>query len=130
AVIRGRVVVFNQKEQEDFVKEGDTKGTIVGDREKLTYNNNGTSFVKESYDDGLIETFIFRNTPVREVLEQLKQFYGIEVVVNQDSLNHCFFNASLVDIPLMEKISLLCSAVGYEYQFENNTLTLVGSGCN
>lgn len=130
SVIRGRVEVFEQQEHDKAVEKGDIQGTVIKDKERVVYSSDGTSLLKEDHSNTIADAFIFKNTPMREVLEQVKQFYGIEVIVSQESLEECFFNASLVDIPLMEKISLLCSAMGYEYTFENNTLTLIGSGCN
>jgi len=130
SVVRGRVEVFGNEEEDEAIKEDNVTGTIVRDQEKIRYNEDGASFLKEQYHENIADAFIFKNTPVRNVLDQLKQFYGIEVMVSEENLTNCFFNASLVDIPLMEKISLLCSAMGYEYVFENNTLTLTGSGCN
>jgi transmembrane sensor len=75
-------------------------------------------------------SFRFDKTPLSEVLNALKQTYGIDIAVENDRLGACNFTGDLSGQAFYTRLDFLCKAIGARYQIDGLTIRLSGHGCN
>ncbi|GAB3907348.1 hypothetical protein GCM10028803_40930 [Larkinella knui] len=142
AVHTGKVAVF-KKELQSTSKAEDVnvnEASVV-----LTPNQKVTFFVAENrLTRGLIDQpepiqnpvrpepgpFVFDNSTLPEVLKQLERQYGIEMQIENDSLNNCRFTGKIANQPLYSKLELICRSINAQYEVEGTRILITGSGCN
>jgi len=75
------------------------------------------------------QSFIFKNTPIKEVFETLEKSYGVKIIYDNELMKNCFLTASLSDEPLFEKINLICKTIGAEYEQMDASIIVTSKGC-
>ena len=75
------------------------------------------------------ESFIFLNQPLADVFELLEKRYGVDILVDTNKIKSCYLNASLVGIPLEDKIRMICKTSNLEYKVNNKVISIIGEGC-
>lgn len=73
--------------------------------------------------------FEIENQSLPEVFEALKKHYGVEIEYSRKNLKDCLFNASLVGIPLEDKIRLICKGGNLKYKIDQKLIVISGAGC-
>ena len=77
-----------------------------------------------------IESVEFEDAPVSEVFRTLQQVYGINVVFDREELKNCTITTNLIDLPMLEKVEIICRALSLDYSEKNGELIIEGKGCN
>lgn len=75
-------------------------------------------------------TFVFSETPLHEVLNNLERLYGIEIIVEKQELNYCPFTGNLSRHNLFQKLDILNLALGTTYEVKGTRILIKGKGCN
>lgn len=76
------------------------------------------------------QNFEFKDTPLREVFDRIEEAYGIDVVYDEEVMQSCALNASLTDMPLHDKLRLICKGVNARYDIIDSHIVITGKGCH
>jgi ferric-dicitrate binding protein FerR (iron transport regulator) len=74
-------------------------------------------------------SFEFNDVPVREVFETLEKAYGIQIVYDDEALASCSIHATLTDVPLYDKLKLICKGIQGTYEVIDSHIVITSKGC-
>ena len=79
-----------------------------------------------------LETTEFEEEPVTAILDNLAKSYGLDINYDASRLKNCVLTTSLYDLPLPDKLKVICSSLGDKnrYTLTSNKITITGPGCN
>lgn len=133
-VVSGRVSVYEKEESDG--KQGN--GVVLLPNHKATFFAESNLFVTNIVANPIIQTtkiqdtkvfFEFDDTPMSEVLKKLREAYGLEIIVENESMNNCILTADITKQPLYTKLDIICAAVGATYEVKGTTILINGKGC-
>lgn len=137
-VKEGKVSVFRN---EDFERTGEgqkneSKGVVLNPNQKIVYETTEASLTKTLSEIPEIvpssrkkTSFEYTNTPIREVLKDLKNAYQVDIIYDADLLSDCPITASLSTRPLLEKISIICEVIEAKYEVLDGQIIIYGKSC-
>lgn len=103
-------IIFN-KEKKELVKTVIAKPIIVNQPNKQT------------------RTLKFDETPIEKVFESLEYTYGIKINFDKELLKGCVINTAVTDVPMLEKIGMICDVLSLNYTEKDGELYIDGLGC-
>lgn len=140
-VVTGRVQVSEWVKRKGSEKP-ETNGVIVTPNQKAIYNNENRQFVTSLVDipmpviseDSLLSNdgsnrLVYDNTPLPEVLSVLRDIYKVDIIVENDNLNNCFFTGDLTNRNLFNNLDLLATVISANYEIKGTNILLKGRGC-
>ncbi len=68
--------------------------------------------------------FTFRDAPLQEVFTRLGQVYQINIMYDDQILMDDLLNANLEDMPLPDKLRVICKVLGLTYTYDGSTVYL------
>lgn len=74
--------------------------------------------------------FEFSDAPIRDVFYAIEQAYGVDIVFDEEALSSCYLNASLTDVPLYDKLKLICRGINTTYEIIDSHIIIYGKGCS
>jgi len=133
SVRSGRVEVY---EREPTEKKGIVKnnGVILLPNQKVTYDEHVRQFFPSLVDVPLpiangstdqnlpAENMIFEETPLKTVLAYLEKSYGIEIVVENDSLYKSLFTGDVSQQDLYTRLDIICQSVQATYDVKGTRI--------
>lgn len=132
SVVSGKVTVY-EKDAEEIKNNG----VILTPNLKVTFFDEEEHFVT-----GLVEkpevlktinketlSFNFQDAPLNEVLTALEKAYGIEMVLERESLGKCTLNGDLTEMPLFTKLDIITRSLNATYQVKGTSILVSGIGC-
>lgn len=136
-VVSGRVSVY-EKENKSANKGNEINGVVLTPNHKVTFFAESNLFVTNIVKNPVIQTpkiqdtrvfFEFDDTPVSDVLDKLREAYGLDILVENEAINKCFLTADITHQPLYTKLDIICAAIGISYEVKGTTILLSGKGC-
>ncbi len=75
--------------------------------------------------------FVFVDTPITQIFSTIEDLYHLRIEFTQDNLENCFVTTSLSDVPLPEKLKILCFSIGDNttYELVGNKIIINSDGC-
>ena len=141
SVHTGRVQVFekNSASQSTFNEKVLTSnGVIVTANQEAIYSNKKNDFqttlipvplplqnVKEK-----VKLFEFDRAKLTDVINQIQEVYGVEVVLENENFNKCIFSGELNNENLFEKLDIICIAINATYEVSGTKILIKGKGCD
>lgn len=83
---------------------------------------------KES-DGQIADDFDFEEMSIKNVIQTIKSYYDIDVVVEDEALYKCTFRGNVSGLSLYEKLDVICEAIDANYQVVGTKILMRGSGC-
>lgn len=82
----------------------------------------------ESIDN---QSFDFVNVPVKEVFSTLQDIYNLRMIYPEQALEGCYITTSLSDVPLPEKLKIICFSIGNDtaYELVGDKIIISSKGC-
>ncbi len=77
-----------------------------------------------------IESFAFDNAPVINVFETLTLVYGVEINFSSTHLLDCTITTNLTDMPLIDKVTVICHALSLMMEEKDGEIHIYGEGCH
>lgn len=74
--------------------------------------------------------FTFTDVPAQEVFAALEEAYGVDIVFDEELMRGCSLNVTLGDIPLYDKIRLVCKTLEADYEIIDSHIVVTGKGCS
>ena len=68
--------------------------------------------------------FSFKKAPIPVVIQKLETAYRVKIGYDSSEFENVTVTASLSDLPLDEKVKLICKAIDATYSFANGTITI------
>lgn len=142
AVHTGRVEVFETNPQPVEEQAGtNSKGVVLTPNQRVVYHNASGVFeaavvampiplISEDQPAEAPAGFVFAETPLREVLRALETTYGIEILVEKQSLNDCPFTGDISRQNLFRKLDVINIALGTTYEIKGTRILIKGQGCD
>ena len=77
-------------------------------------------------------SFEFNDIPVTQIFNTIEQAYQVKIDYPKQKLKDCFLTTSLSDEPLLEKLKIICNALGKNtsYEMNENQIIITTDGCN
>lgn len=137
-VIEGKVSVYRRQ---DFSLTangitGISKGIVLTANQKVVYQEDDGLLTRALVEaPKLVQTgksmpaFVYRNTPVADVLNDIEQAYQVDIIFDAEQLTDCPVTASLSNQPLLEKIAMICEAVEARFEVLDGQIIIYGKKC-
>ena len=136
-VLTGRVAVYENDHSNKQAEK--TNGVVITPNQKVTYYTNNRQFVTALVENPVpvfttnkkekVIKFSYDDALVQQVLDDLQQQYNIQIIVENDKINHCFFTGDIAEQSLYNKLDLLCQAIQANYEIRGTTIVINGKGC-
>jgi transmembrane sensor len=131
----GKVSVFKGHENDSQNPDTSVEGVVLMPNQQVVYARLEGKMTKSLVENPAVlvpvakQEFEFIDTPVKEVFEVIEEAYGVDVVYDEEALSACFLNASLDDVPLYDKLKLICKGIGASYEIMDSHIIIYGKGC-
>jgi transmembrane sensor len=142
SVISGKVQVYEDKNRNMSADGKKSNGLILVPNHKVIYREEDRQFTEALVSEPMPlaatatdqpvrpEKFIFEEAPLRQVLSSLEKAYGIEIIVERESLYNCLFTGDISQQSLYPKLDLICQSVKASYEIAGTKILIKGKGCN
>lgn len=129
AVHTGRVEVYEDKSL--------THGVILMPNQRVIYRQSESSFettLVESPQPVIQSTelkpeMIFNDESLRVVMDSLENYYGVEIIAENENLYNCPFTGGLTQSDLYARLDVVCQSIGARYEIKGTRILLRGKGC-
>ncbi|GGB79565.1 hypothetical protein GCM10011325_03890 [Dyadobacter sediminis] len=134
----GKVAVFTRKDPAAVQKQRSKEltGVIIEPNQQIVILRESEKMTKSLVPSPQIIAngtagyqFEFDDVPASEVFATLRKAYGIEIRYDSDRMNDCPVTAQLTDLPLYEKLDLVCKAINATYERTDDSIIIKGNGC-
>lgn len=132
----GKVSVFKPRNFKE-AEEGSPvlSGTVLTPNQQIVYDvendqmNRSLVNAPKSLDTFFVNDFVFDATPAVQVFKKLQEAYGINIVIDEETLASCSVSASLGDEPFYEKLAIICKIIHANYQTIDGNVIINSKGC-
>lgn len=136
AVKTGKVSVYSLNKPESNTKKTDNGEVYLLPNEQVTFNRTEQKLSKtvsknsvEAQQTAKTE-LVYEDTPVSEILQNLEENYGIDIIFDQKLLSGCLLNTQFKGEYLNQKLLTICKAIGATYEITNGKITITAKGCD
>ncbi|MEJ1242255.1 FecR domain-containing protein [Chryseolinea sp. T2] len=134
----GKVSVFKAKDKEKATGDDDAvvEGVVLSPNQQVVYDRVKMSLSKSLIEDPVMlgtkprYHFEFKDEPVINVFKEIEEAYGVHIVYDAEVLANCKLNASISDVPLYDKLRLICIAINAQYELLDSQIVVYGKGCD
>ncbi len=137
AVKTGKVSVYSLNNPENpAIKKSETGEVYLLPNQQVTFNRTEQKLSKtvsknsvEAQQTAKTE-LVYEDTPVSEILQNLEENYGIDIIFDQKLLSGCLLNTQFKEEYLNQKLLAICKAIGATYEITNGKITITSKGCD
>ena len=122
----GKVNVFRQRHQ----------GLLLTANQQAIYSKQEKGLVRKLSEKPVIispqitnQQMVFEDAPVVQVLELLKNAYGIGITYDKELMASCTITADLTDESIYRKLDLICRAIDAAYEIIDSEVYIQPKGC-
>ncbi|MGF1637005.1 MAG: FecR family protein [Cyclobacteriaceae bacterium] len=134
----GKVSVFTEADMRANEQKGNSQleGVLLIPNQQVVFSREESRMVKSLVENPALlnssinRNFVFSDTPLKEVFDNIEKAYGIEIVFDEEIMANCLLNASLDDMPLYDKLRLICKGINAQYEILDSHIIVSGKGCN
>lgn len=131
-VATGRVSVYENSTKKPLQRNG----VILTPNQKITFDKTSRKLTPSLIERPVVihvpstpSLFVFEETPLPKVLKKLENAYGVQIIVENQTLNQCVFTADLNELPLHTQLDLICKSINATYEQRGTSLFINGEGC-
>lgn len=128
AVVTGQVFVFSPARQ-----PGAGSQVVLRPHQQATYLKAGQRLVKKRVVGPRMvwarTSLSFRDTPVRQVVQQLSAHFATRITLANAALNNCTIQGEFTNQNLPEILEVVCQMIEADYQFYKEAVVITGQGC-
>ncbi|GAB3804399.1 FecR family protein [Spirosoma humi] len=73
--------------------------------------------------------FVYNETPISQVLKDVKEAYGIDILYNKEALIDCQLTSSMDGLSFDQKLLIICKTVGATYDIIDGQVVINGGSC-
>lgn len=129
SVNTGKVEVYSND-----TGDADENNVVLEPNEQVSYDRMDQLLIKSVISKSKVEIemnedFVFSNKPLSDVFSLIEDRYGVKVIYDKKRVKECRINASLVGIPLDQKMRLICKVSNLEFSKTATSIKVTGVGC-
>lgn len=138
----GRVSVFTTADP-DIVQKATNReldGIVLTPNQRVTFSRKEVRLAKSIVEKPAINQtevaaanpskyFEFSDTPVSEVFAALEMSYNIDIIYDEELMQHCPLTASLGNQSFFEKLTIICKAIEARYEILDGQVVIYGKDC-
>ena len=136
-VVTGKVSVFeNDDSFAEKTTDHQSNGVVLTPNQRVTYFPESRHLMTglvvapvKASTNADESRLVFNNIAMGSIVEALHKTYGIEIVFANDRLAECTFTGDITDLPLYEKLDLVCGSIGADYEIKGTRILINGQGC-
>jgi transmembrane sensor len=134
----GKVSVFRERESSPPVgghSEEPDEAVLLKPNQQVVFERETMKMTKSLIENpGVLipvahQEFEFVDTPIKKVFAVIGKVYGVDIIYDEEVLADCYLNASLTDIPLHEKLKLICKGINATYEIIDSHVVIYSKGC-
>ncbi len=129
----GKVTVSDRSEEKQTGRQA--PGVLLVPNQQAVYVREEATLTKSLVEAPALlnaaagQSFEFRDAPLRDVFARLEQAYGVDIVYDEELMRECALNVSLEDMPLYDKLRVICKTVEAQYEILDSHIVVTGKGC-
>lgn len=128
----GKVTVYEKNKIEK-----QENGVILSPNQKVTFYDEQDHFITGIVEKPevieqkkIVYDFDFNNITLREATEILEKAYGIDIVIENESLGNCTLVGNLNDLDYFMQLEMICRSLNASYEVKGTNILISGKGCN
>lgn len=125
----GKVLVYPVKEKN---RSTTALSVTLLPNQEATFDHQHAEFKKDTLPTPLVLSkeiakarFNFNNAPLSEIINRLNSAYSIHIEYDQAKMGDETLTASLSDLPLDEKVKLICKAINAQCSFADGKIKII-----
>jgi len=134
----GKVSVFMESDAQANKNKGNAQleGVLLIPNQQVVFVRQDSRMVKSLVENPILlnpalnQSFVFKDTPLKKVFVSIETAYGVDIVFDEEVMANCLLNASLEDMPLYDKMRLICKGINAQYEILDSHIIVSGKGCN
>ena len=137
-VLSGKVSVYkNPKFDQANDATIEKMGVLLKPNQQVIFSRDKELFKKAIVEQPILviasdvqkPTFIYDETPVITVLDDIAKAYGVEIVFNRDIMQSCQLTSSMEDESLQDKLNIICKSIGASYEIIDAQIVINSKEC-
>lgn len=135
-VLSGQVSVYRDHANPAHVQQ---KGVLLQPNQQVLFTRETDQFDKSLVSQphvikapGQLKksvAFVYNETPISQVLREVKEAYGIEILYNKEALIDCQLTSSMDGLSFDQKLTIICKTVGATYHIIDGQVVINGGSC-
>ncbi|ADB41385.1 FecR family protein [Spirosoma linguale] len=132
----GQVSVYRNEPTNASVRQ---KGVMLMPNQQVVFNRETDQFDKMLVEAPTLvltptrqkkaPSFVYNDTPIPQVLQELTEAYGIDIRYNKEALANCQLNSSMTNESFEQKLTIVCATVGATYEIIDGQVIINGGNC-
>ena len=132
----GQVSVYRDEPATASVRQ---KGVMLLTNQQVVFNRETAQFDKLLVDAPHVvlnptrqkkaPSFVYNDTPITQVLQELEEAYSIDIQYNKEALVNCQLNSSMADESFEQKLMIVCATIGATYEIIDGQVVINGGNC-
>ncbi|MBC3788811.1 FecR family protein [Spirosoma utsteinense] len=130
----GRVSVYAN--QPSRVQDPESKGMVLTPNQKAVFHRDAATLDKILVDSPSLlisrkesQQFVFEDTPVAQIFSAIERAYGVDVIFDEEVMQHCSLTLSLDDEDLFQKLDVICKVLNAQYKLIDAQIVIYSEGC-
>jgi ferric-dicitrate binding protein FerR (iron transport regulator) len=135
AVQTGHVSVYPN--QGGRVHDPESKGLVLTPNQKAVFHRDGATLHKLLVESPVLlipkkelQQFVFDDAPVARVFDAIERAYGVDIVFDEDLMQHCTLTLSVDHEDLFQKIDVICKVLDAQYKLIDAQIVIYSKGCS
>ncbi|AKD56010.1 FecR family protein [Spirosoma radiotolerans] len=135
-VLSGQVSVYRDQTNPSRVQQ---KGVLLLPNQQVVFTRETDQFDKSLVNQPLVirtpgrlkqsAAFVYNETPISQVLKEVKEAYGIDILYNKEALVDCQLTSSMDGLSFDQKLTIICKTVGATYDIIDGQVVINGGNC-
>lgn len=134
AVSTGRVSVYSTPSEK--VKDPESKGMVLTPNQEVVFQRDVATLNKTLVESPKlvlppkeVQPFEFEDASVAKVFESIEKAYGVDVIYDEEVMQHCTLTLSLEQEDLFQKLDVICKVLDATYKVINAQIVIYSRGC-
>lgn len=135
-VLSGQVSVYRDHADPERVHQ---KGVLLLPNQQVVFTRETDRFDKSLVNQPSVirpptrvkqaAMFVYNETPISQVLKEVNEAYGIEILYNKEALIDCQLTSSMDGLSFDQKLMIICKTVGATYDVIDGQVVINGGSC-
>lgn len=130
----GRVSVYALRPEQTHDQE--SKGMVLTSNQKAVFQREGAVLNKTLVEAPRLlvpkeaKSFVFDDARAARVFQAIEQSYGVDVVFDEEVMQHCTLTLNLNEEDLFQKLTVICKVLNAEYKLIDGQVVIYSKeGC-
>jgi transmembrane sensor len=130
----GRVSVYPN--QPSRVHDPESKGMVLTPNQKVVFQRDAATLNKLLVEKPLplipkkeMQRFVFEDASVDRVFTAIERAYGIDIIFDEEVMQHCTLTMSIDNEDLFQKLDVICKVLDARYKLIDAQIVIYSKGC-